>query len=210
MTNFGDMTLKEFASALSSNKPTPGGGSASAVALSQAGALTSMVANLTLGRERYESGWEAAEIALQVGTKAIEMGHTLADADASGYDAVMAAFRMPKETDDERELRKVTIQNASINASKPPMQIAELSLDLMRALPSLASLGNSNAITDVGVAALLSSAACKGGLFNAEINIVGMDNEIVQDIRSSISSMREECSRIAREVMHLVHDSLSV
>ena len=92
---------------------------------------------------------------------------------------------------------------------KPPMKIAELSLELLRTLPSLATFGNSNAITDVGVSALLSSAACKGGLFNAEINIVGMENQIVDDLRNEISSMREECSKIAREVMHLVHESLS-
>ena len=209
MTNFGDMSLNEFSAALSSDKPTPGGGSASAVALSQAGALASMVANLTIGRERYQSGWKAAESALEIGTKAMENGHLLADEDAAGYDAVMDAFRMPKDTEEESKVRKLAIKNASINAAKPPMKIAELSLELLRTLPSLATFGNSNAITDVGVSALLSSAACKGGLFNAEINIVGMENQIVDDLRNEISSMREECSKLAREVMHLVHESLS-
>ena len=75
MTNFGEMTLNEFCSVLSSEKPTPGGGSASGVALSQAGALACMVANLTIGKDRYSSGWEAAEIALIVGNKAVEMGY---------------------------------------------------------------------------------------------------------------------------------------
>ena len=125
MTNFGEMTLNEFCSVLSSEKPTPGGGSASGVALSQAGALACMVANLTIGKDRYSSGWEAAEIALIVGNKAVEMGNLLADEDASGYDAVVAAFRMPKGTEDEREDRKSTILNASINAAKPPLKIAE-------------------------------------------------------------------------------------
>ena len=209
MTNFGEMTLNEFCSILSSEKPTPGGGSASGVALSQAGALACMVANLTIGKDRYSSGWEAAELALNVGNRAVEMGNLLADEDAAGYDAVVAAFRLPKDTEEERENRKLMIQNASINAAKPPMKIAELSLELLRVLPSLASLGNSNAITDVGVSALLSSAACKGGLFNAEINIVGMKNQIAEEMHDSILSMREECSKISREVMHLVHDSLS-
>ena len=209
MTNFREMTLEEFCSELSSEKPTPGGGSASGVALSQAGALACMVANLTIGRERYSSGWDAAESALDIGRKAVEMGNVLADEDAAGYDEVVAAFRMPKDTEDERKNRKLTIKNASINAAKPPLKIAELSLELLRVLPSLASLGNSNAITDVGVSALLSSAACKGGLFNAEVNIVGMKNQIAEEMHNSISSMREECSRISREVMHLVNDSLS-
>ena len=168
-----------------------------------------MVANLTIGREKYESGWEAAEIALEVGTKAVEIGHQLADDDAAGYEQVVTAFRMPKDSEDDRQNRKNAIQIASINAAKPPMEIAELSMELLRTLPLLASLGNSNAITDVGVSALLSSAACKGGLFNAEINLIGLDSDVATQMRESISSIREECSLIAREVMHLVHDVLS-
>lgn len=209
MTSFGEMTLNEFCSELSSQNPTPGGGSASGVALSQAGALACMVANLTIGRDRYSSGWDVAQLALEIGIKAVEMGNILADEDAIGYDAVVTAFRMPKDTEDERKNRKSAIQTASLNAARPPLKIAELSLELLRILPSLASLGNSNAITDVGVSALLSSAACKGGLFNAEVNIVGMKNQVAEEMLNSISSMRKECSRISREVMHIVNDSLS-
>ena len=87
--------------------------------------------------------------------------------------------------------------------------MTKLSLELLRTLPNLASHGNPNAITDVGVSSLLASAACKGGLFNAEINLVGMDNEIVAEMRDAVVAMREECSKLARDVMHLVHDSLS-
>lgn len=209
MTSFGDMSLKEFASELASNRPTPGGGSASGVALSQAGSLACMVANLTIGRDRYQAGWSSAEISLEVGKKAMEIGHLLADEDAKGYDAVVEAYKLPKDSDEEKKSRKSTIENASIAASQPPMKIAKLSLELLRTLPNLASHGNPNAITDVGVSSLLASAACKGGLFNAEINLVGMDNEIVAEMRDAVVAMREECSKLARDVMHLVHDSLS-
>lgn len=209
MTSFGDMSLKEFASELASNRPTPGGGSASGVALSQAGSLACMVANLTIGRDRYQAGWSSAEISLEVGKKAMEIGHLLADEDAKGYDAVVEAYKLPKDSDEEKKSRKSTIENASIAASQPPMKIAKLSLELLRTLPNLASHGNPNAITDVGVSSLLASAACKGGLFNAEINLVGMDNETVAEMRDAVVAMREECSKLARDVMHLVHDSLS-
>ncbi len=209
MTIFGDMSLNEFNSALASNRPTPGGGSASAVALSQAGSLACMVANLTIGRDRYEAGWPSAEISLEVGEKAMEKGPLLADEDAKGYDAVMDAYKLPKESDEEQKSRKSAIENASIGASQPPMKIAKLSLELLRSLPDLASHGNPNAITDVGVSSLLASAACKGGLFNAEINLVGLDNEIAVEMRDAVVVMREECSKLAREVMQLVHESLS-
>ena len=209
MTSFGDLSLKEFASELASNRPTPGGGSASGVALSQAGSLACMVANLTIGRDRYQAGWSSAEISLEVGKKAMEIGHLLADEDAKGYDAVVDAYKLPKDSDEEKKSRKSEIENASIAASQPPMKIAKLSLELLRTLPNLASHGNPNAITDVGVSSLLASAACKGGLFNAEINLVGMDNETVAEMRDAVVAMREECSKLARDVMHLVHDSLS-
>ena len=209
MTSFGDVSLKEFASELASNRPTPGGGSASGVALSQAGSLACMVANLTIGRDRYQAGWSSAEISLEVGKKAMEIGHLLADEDAKGYDAVVDAYKLPKDSDEEKKSRKSEIENASIAASQPPMKIAKLSLELLRTLPNLASHGNPNAITDVGVSSLLASAACKGGLFNAEINLVGMDNETVAEMRDAVVAMREECSKLARDVMHLVHDSLS-
>ncbi|MDP6857015.1 MAG: cyclodeaminase/cyclohydrolase family protein [Candidatus Thalassarchaeaceae archaeon] len=209
MTKFGDMSLNEFASALASDNPTPGGGSASAVALSQAGSLACMVANLTIGRDRYKSGWESAEKSLEIGRKAMEMGHDLADADAAGYDAVMDAYRLPKDTDDERTIRKDAIINASIKASMPPMEIAKLALELLHTLPELASEGNSNAITDVGVSSLLATAACKGGLFNSEINLLGMENEVAEEMMNSVNRMRDECRIVAKEVMHLVHESLS-
>jgi formiminotetrahydrofolate cyclodeaminase len=209
MTKFRDMSMEDFASVLSSDSPTPGGGSASAIALSQAGSLSCMVANLTIGRERYIDGWEVAQTALELGSKAIEKGFFLADADADGYDNVMEAYRMPKTNDVEKSERKVAIENASIDASKPPMEIATISLELMRILPKLASNGNQNAITDVGVSSLLASAACKGALFNAEINLVGMDNDFARETRDKASEMRDECSKLAKEVMLLVHHSLS-
>ena len=209
MTKFGDMSLNEFASALASDSPTPGGGSASAVALSQAGSLACMVANLTIGRERYKSGWASAEKSLEIGRKSMEMGHDLADADAAGYDAVMQAYRLSKDTEDERSIRKDAIMNASIKASMPPLEIAKIALELLRTLPELASNGNSNAITDVGVSSLLASAACKGGLFNSEINLLGIENEVAEEMLNSVATMREECRIIAKEVMHIVHESLS-
>ena len=208
MTSFKDSTLGEFALELASDAPTPGGGSASGVALSQAGALAVMVADLTIGRERYSDGHNAANEAKIVGLQAMLHGHDLADRDASGYDAVVAAFKLSKDTDDEKAIRREAIASASLAAAGPPMEIAELSLSLLETLPELARVGNQNAITDVGVSSLLASAACRGGLFNAQINVVGDDSEEAQEMKSRIEEIRSACSNHSRAVMGLVNKAI--
>ena len=208
MTSFKDSTLAEFALELASDAPTPGGGSASGVALSQAGALAVMVADLTTSRERYLEGFDAANQAKKVGLQAMLHGNDLADRDASGYDSVVAAFKLPKDTDDEKAVRKEAIASASIGAAGPPMEIAELALNLLETLPELARLGNQNAITDVGVSSLLASAACRGGLFNARINIIGDESEAAQAMNVRIDEIRSSCSEHSRAVMGLVNAAL--
>jgi len=208
MTSFKDSTLAEFALELASDAPTPGGGSASGVALSQAGALAVMVADLTTGRERYLDGHHAAVEAKGAGLQAMLYGNDLADRDASGYDAVLASFKLPKDTDDEKATRRAAIASASIAAAGPPMEIAELALNLLETLPELARLGNQNAITDVGVSSLLASAACRGGLFNARINIIGDESEGAQAINLRIDEIRSACSEHSRAVMGLVNAAL--
>ena len=88
------------------------------------------------------------------------------------------------------------------------MEIAELALSLLQTLPELARLGNQNAITDVGVSSLLASAACRGGLFNARINIIGDESEAAQAMNVRIDEIRSACSEHSRAVMGLVNAAL--
>ena len=95
------MTLVDFQSALASKKATPGGGTAAAVALGQAAGLTEMVCSLTLGSEKWSDGWQAAEIARLVAAEVLLDAGRLANEDSAAFDSVVAAFRMPKENEDE-------------------------------------------------------------------------------------------------------------
>ena len=99
MSIYGDMTLDEYRDALSSSEPTPGGGTAAAVALSQGAALAVMVCNLTLKSDKWEDGWVAANECLSVANPLLERGHELAHEDAHSFDGVMDAFRMPNSND---------------------------------------------------------------------------------------------------------------
>ena len=88
------------------------------------------------------------------------------------------------------------------------METARLAFGLLEALPTLASTGNANAVTDVGVAGLLVSAACKGALFNVEINLNSLPDEMAGELRSELDDLRIKCRETAREIMHAVHDRM--
>ena len=121
----------------------------------------------------------------------------------------MSAYRMPKGSDEEIDQRKLEIQKQTLNAAMVPMQTARAAFGLLETLPALASMGNSNAVTDVGVASLLTSAACKGALFNVEINISSLpESEESIQLRNELEDLRIKCRNSAREVMHAVHDRI--
>ena len=208
VTEYGNMTLDEYRDALASSNPTPGGGTAAAVALAQGAALTVMVCNLTEGKEKWNAGWDAALVCRNIATPLLELSHKLASKDAHSFDDVMLAFKLPKETDLEKQLRKNAIHEGTLKAAKVPLETAKHAYSLLQTLPELATHGNGNAVTDVGVAGLLVSAACKGALFNVEINLNSLPEDMGIDLRSELESIRSDCRDKSRELMHAVHDRM--
>ena len=208
MTNFGDMTQREFSEALASSNPTPGGGSAAAVALSQSAALTIMVADITIGRDKWQNGWISAELAKKVATPLLEEGFVLANKDTDSFLRVMDSFKLPKNNDDEMASRKQAITDATYQASIVPLQTAKVALELLLTLEELATFGNANAVTDVAVASLLASAACKGALFNVEINAISLPTELSADLLSSVDDIRNHARETSRAVMKAVYARL--
>lgn len=209
MDEYDAMTLGDYRDALASGDPTPGGGTAAAVALAQGAALTQMVCNLTLGREKWADGHEAANTALEVSEPLLTEGHTLAALDATAFDDVMAAFRMPKESDEEKAARRAAIHAGTLKAAEVPMRTARAGAALMAVLPALARHGNANAVTDVGVAGLLASAACKGALLNVDINLDGLPADIGVEMREESARLREESKTVSREIMMQVRERMS-
>jgi len=206
--NFMDMTLSEFQSVLSSEDPTPGGGTASAVALGQAGALACMVAKLTLGSNKWESSWPIAQETLTIANPILERAGQLAKEDSEAFDEVMQAYRMPKSTDDEKTVRRQAIHEATLQATLVPLETAENAVRLLSILPNLAKYGNKNAVTDVGVAGLLASAAAKGALFNVKINLGGLDDIQKEQIEPQVQKLTENARTISREIMDIVKSKL--
>ena len=203
-----EMTLRDFQAALASSSPTPGGGTAAAIALGQASALAIMVCDLTIGKEKWEEGWNIAEKTLTSSIRIMIRAGELADEDSDAFDEVMASFKLPKGTDSEKESRRSAIRNATLSATEKPFETAELALQLLGFLPELASKGNANAISDVGVAGLLASAACKGALFNVDINLGSLPDDMAVEIRNSTPEVLEKSRELSREIMDAVRDRL--
>jgi formiminotetrahydrofolate cyclodeaminase len=207
-TPWMEMTVRDFQAALASSSPTPGGGTAAAISLGQASALTIMVCDLTIGKDKWSGGWPVAEKAMLLAVKIMTRAGELADEDSDAFDMVMESFRLPKDTDEEKSFRRAAIRKATLEATEKPFETAKLALDLLAVLPELAEKGNGNAVSDVGVAGLLASAACKGALFNVDINLPGLPDEMAQEIRANVPDIKENAKILSRKVMDKVRDRL--
>jgi formiminotetrahydrofolate cyclodeaminase len=207
--NWMDMTQREFQAALASSSPTPGGGTASAIALGQAASLACMVADLTLGSEKWSAGWPAAEHVQEIAIPMMTRSGILAEEDSDAFDEVMAAFKMPKNSDSEKTHRRTAIRSGTLQAAKVPFETAEVALALLKALTELAVHGNANAVTDVGVAGLLASAAAKGALFNVEINLQSLPDDMGVALREMMPGMLQQAKLDSRSVMEAVRTRMS-
>jgi len=207
--SWADTSLKQFQDALASSAPTPGGGSAAGVALGQAAALAVMVSDLTLGKESFSNGWEISEHVKAIATPMLEEGLNLATEDSEAFDKVVASFKLPKDTDQLKSERREAIRSATLGAAEVPYRTAVSALHLLKLLPELASKGNPNAASDVGVASLLASAALKGGIFNVEINLQSLPEEYGTEMRIALPNLIEEGRVYSRQAMDAVRDRLS-
>jgi formiminotetrahydrofolate cyclodeaminase len=170
-TQLADLSVQELLERLGSSDPVPGGGSASALAAAMGAALVAMVAELTIGRPDYA---EHEETVRHLRFDAIERRAeliSLAQEDATAYDAVVQARRMPKETDEEKAARSEALGKAMVDAARAPLRAAVVAGEVLDLAERIAPIGNRNAVSDAGVAALLAAAGLRGALLNVRINL---------------------------------------
>lgn len=195
-----DLSLREFLDELSTDSPAPGGGSVSALAGSLAAALTSMVAALTHGKKGYEEVFsEMAEL----GSKAQKLKQRLLeliDEDTRAFDAVMAAMRLPKKTDEQKAERAHRIQAATVESIKVPLEVMETCMQVMELAGKVATKGNRNSLSDAGVALLQARAGLEGAAYNVLINLPGLeDKEQVSAFRSRVQQLRQQAEELAQK-----------
>lgn len=168
-----DESLNEFIEKLASGSPTPGGGSAAAMGGAMASALSEMVCNLTIGKEKYASVQGQIEREKEKLALCRKRLMEIVDEDSKAFDEVMKAFRMPKD----KEGRKEAIQSAYKLAASVPMETAERCMDVIESAVVVAQMGNKNSITDAGSSALLAHASLNAALLNVRINLSGIKDE---------------------------------
>ena len=166
-----------FLDDLASDQPTPGGGSAAAFSAAEAAALTAMVGRVTQGKKKYESvEAEAKEIVAKSEALREQLTQAIKE-DAAAFDHLMSAFKLPKETEEEKATRTLAIHEASIMAAQAPLETARMSLDVLGLADRIAQIGNLNAITDAGTAGALSRAAVSAAGANVRINLTNMQDD---------------------------------
>ncbi len=181
----------DFLAAVASAEPVPGGGSVAAYAGALAAALTHMVTGLTLGKKKYSAVESDIAVIASSAAALMEKLEGLVASDAVVYSAVSAAYKMPKGTEAEIDARKQAITTALLAAAEVPLETARACAGVADLAAAVAEKGNSNAITDAGVAALLADAGCKGAAYNVRINVASLDD-------------RAAGEHLVQEVMELV------
>lgn len=193
---FKNLMLKDFVDELGSASPAPGGGSAAALAASLSAALTSMVFNLTVGKKAYneydeERKAEIENMLKETSSLKFDLLDDI-DKDADAFLDFMAALKLPKDTEDEKKLRKEKIEEGYKSATRVPMELAEKSFAMYKYIYIAAAFGNKNAVSDAGVAALLLQTAIESAVLNVKINLPGIKDEGMK------AEIGEKCSMLVK------------
>ena len=197
-----DLSIKEFLAKTASNSPVPGGGSIAALSAAIAASLSEMVAHLTIGKKGYEALEEEMQ---EIAKDAFQYRERLIryiDKDSNAYNDVMAAFKLPKGTEQERNNREGAIQEALINATLVPLDVARDAFKIIELAGKVVKQGNKNAVTDAAVAVMMARTAALSALYNVKINLVSIkDTNFVEEIREEIKHMENEIVNRESEIL---------
>ena len=208
-----DYKVIDFVNEVDSPSPAPGGGSVSALISATSAALARMVGHLTVGKKKYEALDTGIKKEFEESFAKIESLKDeliiLIDEDTLNFNLVMDAYKLPKETDDEKIARSSAIESSTIKATKTPLKVVTLSLELLKLLSIFIEHGNKNALSDVGVAALLALAGLKGAILNVKINIPSIKDEaLVLELQAKCKECYDEGVKISDNIEKKVLEML--
>ena len=210
---FINKSVKEYMDAAASGEPTPGGGSVAALAGGLGSALTQMVSNLTVGKKAYEELTEETKTTISNNSQEVERImedlSKIVDEDTKAFDSVMIAFKLPKETDEEKATRSQAIQEGYKKAIEVPLRCAEKCLKVLELQNVFAHHGNINAITDVGVGTLLAYSGLEGALFNVTINLSSIkDENYKNETEEKVNNILKKGKELKEELLKIVYKRL--
>jgi glutamate formiminotransferase/formiminotetrahydrofolate cyclodeaminase len=204
-SHLAGLSEEAFLDRLADGTPTPGGGSAAAQSGAMAAALVAMVGRLTMGKKKYADVQDQAQ---DIVSQADSLRNDLEAAvvkDAQAFDGVMKAFRMPKDSDAEKAAREESIELSTIQAGEVPLKVAKKSVEVLKLAAELSSIGNTNALSDTGVAGNLAVAAFQSAALNVKVNASGLsDSDLADRWREELQKLEgfsdEQMTEIRRQL----------
>jgi len=193
---------------IGSADPTPGGGTVAALSLAHAHSLAMMVARLTDGKEKWSEGHEVARSVIIESQLGLVEAMRLAEIDAEAFDSVMSAYRLPRETEEQKVERKQSIRDATIGAAEAPLATASCAMELLSSLEGLCVSCNANALTDLASASELSLSAVKIAAMNVRINLDFIEGDDVDRLSSEIDKVVLKSTSSAEAIFLKVNERL--
>jgi len=202
-------SIQKYLEELSSNSPTPGGGNVAALCGALSASLGVMVCNLTIGKKKYldvEADMNQLKEKLNVYT---ERFITLAKNDNEAFERVMDAFKLPKETDEQKKLRSGAIEKSTLEAASVPAEVIANCRELLPFLEVISSKGNQNSLSDAGVAIAVTSAASEGAFLNVLINYSALNkkqkaSELLNRAETLNAEIKEETQFLLSEIKNKI------
>ncbi len=200
-----NLKIGEFLERTASSAPVPGGGSIAALSAAASASLLEMVANLTIGRKGFEAiENEIKEIAKDAFNYRGKLVQDI-DRDSDAFNGVVSAYKLPKDTEEERRNRNRAIQEGLKKAALVPLGVARDAFKLMELAKKLVESANKAAVTDAAVAAIMARSAVLSALYNVKINLVSItDKAFVADVTKQVEHMEKETGKREKEILSAI------
>lgn len=199
-----NMTINEFAKIVASESPVPGGGSIAALCGALSAALSEMVANLTVEKKKYAEFREEMTEIINKASLLREKLLNYIEEDSLAYNKVMEAYKLPKETEEEKFLRLAKIEKGLKIAATVPLKVAETSFEILPLAEAVVLKGNSNSVTDALVGAMMARTAVLSAVLNIRINLDSIkDDEFVKNLKEKADFLEGETHLYEKKILEL-------
>ena len=203
------LSLREFVNELSMDSPAPGGGSAAALCGALSAALSSMVANLTVGKKGYEKAWKDLKQAAARAQKLKDAYLDSVDLDTEAFNKLMEAYRLPKASEEQKKERDEAVKGAAVEATLVPFDVLDKSIEALKLAKKVAQKGNRNSVSDAGVAGQTGRAAAEAAYFNIRINLPSIpDQEFRSRMAKQAARLKKRALRLAEEINKIVEKQI--
>ncbi|NLM34414.1 MAG: cyclodeaminase/cyclohydrolase family protein [Clostridiales bacterium] len=204
--------INDFLSKLASSSPVPGGGGAAALSSALSAALSSMVFNLTIGKKAYDNlhkdEQEMVNKALEFVTLKLEEFQQYINKDGEAFSTLMQSYKLPKNSEEEKEHRSKMIAEGLHNSMKVPYSLMKETVEFMDHILTAAKFGNSNVISDAGVSAILAKAAVESCFLNVMVNLKALKEESNEKVEQECKELLEKAENMKNEIMKIVYERL--